>query len=404
MIFATLANTSMIVAKLQTSLNNVQSQLKMENISSLAKDNKIKSLEELVLKIGYDPSNVKAAEEILKEKNVDIASMRKQLKILAIEDPQAKEMVETGDHKEEILKLIMEQNAQLKEMEAELENIVKEKEKNVPMDVIPLYAIPLIGVSTTTTTTTTTAEIPTKTLVTTRDASEKLAKSMEDMPLQGQEIKRLQDEINNLQQLKSTFQLSYNTEMYKSQRLKQELRNLQKETVMAKTLSEAKENIWIDICKSMTKIWPLIQIMFEKHELVQRSRQAIDKIRGELGERPTKANEIIIFLNSKTREELEALEIEDRTETILEVKKVLTKRGLMLQLEERSQAMDIGVQRFFSKIDSLHKKGLPGLFVINDKLITLSEYKQKIITVENDGSKFIGIQGSIASKPFLETL
>jgi hypothetical protein len=307
MIFATLANTSMIVAKLQTSLNNVQSQLKMENISSLAKDNKIKSLEELVLKIGYDPSNVKAAEEILKEKNVDIASLRKQLKILAIEDPQAKEMVETGDHKEEILKLIMEQNAQLKEMEAELENIVKEKEKNVPMDVIPLYAVPLTGVSTTTTTTTTTAEIPTKTLVTTRDASEKLAKSMEDMPLQGQEIKRLQDEINNLQQLKSTFQLSYNTEMYKSQRLKQELRNLQKETVMAKTLSEAKENIWIDICKSMTKIWPLIQIMFEKHELVQRSKQAIDKIRGELGERPTKANEIIRFLNSKTREELRGL-------------------------------------------------------------------------------------------------
>jgi hypothetical protein len=214
----------------------------------------------------------------------------------------------------------------------------------------------------------------------------------------------LHDEINNLQQLKSTFQSSYNTEMHKSQRLKQELQKLQKETVMAKTLSEAKENIWMDICKSMTEIWPLIQIMFEQHELVQRSRQAIDKIRGELGERPTEANEIIRFLNSKTREELEALEIEDRTETILEVKKVLTKRGLMLQLEERAQAMDIGVQRFFSKMDSLHKKGLPSLFVINDKLITLSDYKQKIITVEKDGSKFAGIQGNITGKAFLETL
>jgi hypothetical protein len=58
---------------------------------------------------------------------------------------------------------------------------------------------------------------------------------------------------------------------------------------------------------------------------------------------PTDANEIIGFLNSKRREELEALEIEDKTETILEVKKVLTKRGLMLQLEERAQAMDIKV-------------------------------------------------------------
>jgi hypothetical protein len=173
---------------------------------------------------------------------------------------------------------------------------------------------------------------------------------------------------------------------------------------MAKTLSEAKENIWIDICKSMTDIWPLIHIMFEKHELVQRSIQAIDKIKGELGERPIEANEIIQFLNSKTRKELEALKIEDRTETILEVKKVLTKRGLMLQLEERTQAMGIGVQRFFSKMDSLHKKWLPGLFVINDNLITLLDYKQNILTLAKDGSKFAGIQGSITSKAFLKTL
>jgi hypothetical protein len=60
--------------------------LKIEKISSLAKDNKIKSLEELALKIGYDPTNVKAAKELIKKKNVDIASLRKQLKLPAIED------------------------------------------------------------------------------------------------------------------------------------------------------------------------------------------------------------------------------------------------------------------------------------------------------------------------------
>jgi hypothetical protein len=92
-------------------------------------------------------------------------------------------------------------------------------------------------------------------------------------------------------------------------------------------------------------------------------------------------------LNSETKEELETLEIEDRTKTILEIKNILTKKGLMLQLEEKAQTMDIGVQRFFSKVDSLHKKGLPSLLVINDKLITLSDYKQKILTVEKDGSK-----------------
>jgi hypothetical protein len=83
MVFATLAHTSTTAAKLQVSLNNVQTQLKLEKISSFSKDNKIKSLEELVLKIGYDPSNVKAVEELLKKKNDDIASLRKQLKFSA---------------------------------------------------------------------------------------------------------------------------------------------------------------------------------------------------------------------------------------------------------------------------------------------------------------------------------
>jgi hypothetical protein len=134
------------------------------------------------------------------------------------------------------------------------------------MAIIPLQAIPLTRFSTTSTTTTT--EVPSSILVTTLDASNKLVKSMEDMTLQGEEIKILQDEIKNLNKLKSMFQSNYNTEMHKSQRVIQELQNLHKETVMAKTLSEAKENIWMDIIKSMTKIWPLIQIVFEQHELM----------------------------------------------------------------------------------------------------------------------------------------
>jgi hypothetical protein len=119
---------------------------------------------------------------------------------------------------------------------------------------------------------------------------------------------------------------------------------------------------------------------------------------------PTEANEIIRFLNSKTREELEELKIEDRIETILKVKRVLTKRGLMLQLEEKFQNMDIRVQRFFSKIEALRKKCLPSLMVLNDKMITLPYYKQKMETMAKDSSKFSGIQVSITGKVFSETL
>ena len=85
--------------------------MKLEKISSLAKDNIIKMLEELVLKIGYDPSNLKAVEEMLKKKNVYIASLRKQLKLPPTEDAQTKEIVDTEGEKDKMLKLIMEQNA-----------------------------------------------------------------------------------------------------------------------------------------------------------------------------------------------------------------------------------------------------------------------------------------------------
>jgi hypothetical protein len=223
------------------------------------------------------------------------------------------------------------------------------------------------------------------------EKSVELARSMEEMTLQESEIKRLEKEIENLQEIKSSFQASYNIEIHTSEKLKQELQQLQKQIVVGKTLAESKETIWMDISKSINEIWPMVKIMFEQHEMVLRSKQSNNRIKGELGEMPTEANEIISFLNSKTKEELENLKIEDRMETILKVKRDLTKRGFMLQLEDKSQIMESGVQRFFNKIEALQKKGLPGLLVLNDKMMTLPDYKQKIAMVAKDSSKFSGI-------------
>lgn len=63
--------------------------------------------------------------------------------------------------------------------------------------------------------------------------------------------------------------------------------------------------------------------------------EAIQKTKEELGDKPKEANQLIDFLNSRNRYQLDALEIEDRKATILEIKKVLTKKNLMLNLEKR---------------------------------------------------------------------
>jgi hypothetical protein len=84
-------------------------------------------------------------------------------------------------------------------MEVELDKLVKEKEKNVPMEVIPLDVVPITGTIETTTTIT---EIPATTSTVTTDASEKLSKSMQDMSLNEKEIRRLQDKIKKLPAIK----------------------------------------------------------------------------------------------------------------------------------------------------------------------------------------------------------
>jgi hypothetical protein len=78
-------------------------------------------------------------------------------------------------------------------MEAELEELVKEKEHSKPMEVIPLSAVPLIGVSTASI-----AEIPSATPLTTLEKTVELAKSMEEMNLEETDISRLKKEIENL--------------------------------------------------------------------------------------------------------------------------------------------------------------------------------------------------------------
>ena len=74
-------------------------------------------MEELVIEIGYNPTDIKAAEELIKKKNADIVALKKQLKLPTIEHPQTKEVLKTDNQKDEMMNLIIQLTAQLKEME-----------------------------------------------------------------------------------------------------------------------------------------------------------------------------------------------------------------------------------------------------------------------------------------------
>jgi DNA gyrase/topoisomerase IV subunit A len=63
---------------------------------------------------------------------------------------------------------------------------------------------------------------------------------MEKMNLQETEISRLKKENESLQELKTSFQTSLSKEKQVTEHLKQELQQLQKQTVVGKTLAKLK--------------------------------------------------------------------------------------------------------------------------------------------------------------------
>ena len=93
MVYSTLINKAMIVHETQDSLGNISAQLQIEKNSSQAKENRIKTLEEIIIGLGYNPKDSKSIEALIKKKDDDIAALRKQLKLLTSRHPQTEEVM-----------------------------------------------------------------------------------------------------------------------------------------------------------------------------------------------------------------------------------------------------------------------------------------------------------------------
>lgn len=167
-------------------------------------------------------------------------------------------------------------------------------------------------------------------------------------------------------------------ELQRAQKQIEAWRKYATESSIGHTLAQVKEIIWNNIIEAMDEISPCIQIIFELKEFIERANQAISTNNNELGDMPATTNNIIKFLNSKNIYELDDLGVDDRTKTILELKKVLTKKNLIVQLIKKRHSLEIAVNIIFTKIEALTKRCLPSLFVINEKLMTKEYYMKKL--------------------------
>ena len=90
MLYSKVVRKTMSATMLQKTVSNLQTQMKLDKASLHAKDLRIKSLEDLVIESGADPSNTEAAKKLIRQKNDDITALRKQLKLPQSEHPQTK--------------------------------------------------------------------------------------------------------------------------------------------------------------------------------------------------------------------------------------------------------------------------------------------------------------------------
>jgi len=92
MVYATLADKAMLAHQLKESLANTNTQLDLERMSSTAKDNRIKTLEEIIMDLGHDPKDAKGIKALIKKKEDDIIALKKQLRLPATMHPQTVEL------------------------------------------------------------------------------------------------------------------------------------------------------------------------------------------------------------------------------------------------------------------------------------------------------------------------
>jgi len=172
--------------------------------------------------------------------------LRKQLKLPATKDPLAKDIAETKTPNADMMKLVMEQTAQLKKMETKMEKLIKEKEK-FAKKTAPLEALLITVIPTT---------IPASTSA--GDATDQLANAVQNMSLQNEEIKNLHDQVKLLEVHQKKSDIFHVEELQRAQNHIEVWKNSTDESSIGHTLGDVKEIIWNNFIEEMDEIWPCI--------------------------------------------------------------------------------------------------------------------------------------------------
>ena len=222
---------------------------------------------------------------------------------------------------------------------------------------------------------------------------------MESLQLKVTELQEAKLQLTKLEGKYDTSKKTTADNLREIKRLEKLVEALQKDLSLEKPLNEINDILWDNIIELIRDIWPSIQAIFEQNELVKVAQEEINRTRHELRGRPEQAQQLIQFLNSKTKQQLALLGIDDRTGAILEAKRVFTKRTFMQNLERKCTDILVDINNFREKFQALLDSGLPSPMLTKDQIVDLETYEKRI----KAHAKNTAIGSTSSSEPALPT-
>jgi len=391
MVYSSLADKTLQAHKLQKSLHNTTAQLELEKASSQAKDNRIKSLEEIIIELGHDPNDPKGVQALMKKKDEDIAALKKLVKLPPTLHPQTEGVAQQRKDQDVVAKLLALHKRSI-ETEGALEAALKQKEgeqvSQPPQPVINVEDAPQIIVPPTekAVEASPSASAP---KTTEKEAAPEQAPSL-SMQIMMKELQALEAQMVELKYAKE--KLAQLEEKYDKSKqhvaertreiraLEKKIKELEKELTMDKIIADIKKILWARIGQSITDQWQSIETIHEQMDLLSRAQVENQRARASLGSMPEIANRMINVLNNRTGLQLAIMGIRDRTDTILLIKRLLTLRNYVQTLERKCQEIQAEVNVFIAKITTLHNKGLPSLITSAGRLLSHENYAKWVNT------------------------
>jgi len=224
---------------------------------------------------------------------------------------------------------------------------------------------------------------------------EEMMKEIKTLELQMTELKEAKEKLAKIEEKYDGSKMDVAEKARTIKALEKRIKELEKDLTLNKTLAKIKRIWWAKIGQSITDQWPSIQTIYEQLELINIAQFEVQRAKESLGNMPEEANRMIHFLNTHNKEQLAALSINSRIDTISTVKRVLTLKGFVQTLERKCQEMQIEINDFRMRFAALQSRGLPNLVNSSGNLLSHEQYANR---VNNFGSNHITASSSTSEE------